>query len=76
MLAKEAVEDLCKKAGPLAGECKDLVDQYFSMIWMLVRSYADDAEICNEIKLCSSASFRRKVLVQVNPLFTLCSLYI
>ena len=57
------MEDLCKKAGPLAGECKDLIDQYFPMIWMLIRSYADDEAICSEIKLCSSIS--RKTLAQV-----------
>ena len=38
-MAKTAVEVLCDKAGPLKGECKSLIDQYFPMIWMLMQSY-------------------------------------
>ena len=60
------MEDLCKKAGPLADECNSIVDQYFPMIWMLIRSYADDEQICSEIKMCATPTITSKASVAVS----------
>ena len=37
--AKEMVEAVCDKAGPMKDECDSMVDSYFPMVWKLLRSY-------------------------------------
>ena len=31
-----AIEKVCKVLGPLAGECKTLIEEYFDQMWKLV----------------------------------------
>ena len=53
---KELLESTCASLGSYANECRQLVDQYFPLVWdELEALLADSRGLCNALGMCQGS---------------------